>query len=192
MIKAELQRRATQISTELVALLGAGNRKIVFAESCTGGLLSAILTQHAGISRWLCGSAVTYQETTKRDWLNIDPELIERFSAVSQPVANQMAISVLERTSAADLALAITGHLESNAAADGAQSFVALAHRVSGEAICFKSARHLLNEDARVGRQWEAACLALEEFVTALKATNAVPSNPSENPAIHERPGRPP
>ena len=88
------------------------NLQISLAESCTGGLVAALMTQVQGISQRLCGSAVTYQESIKQNWLEIDTELITRHSAVSPQVTQAMAAAVLGKTPDADLAAAITGYLD--------------------------------------------------------------------------------
>jgi PncC family amidohydrolase len=89
------------------------NLRLVFAESCTAGLASATLAETPGVSTYHCGSAVTYQNATKHDWLGVPWELLEPPGpgAVSEPVARAMALGVLQRTSHADVAAAITGHL---------------------------------------------------------------------------------
>ena len=93
----------------LVERLAENNVRVVFAESCTGGLVAATLAEVPGVSEFLCGSAVTYREDTKCEWLGVSADDIARHSAVSESVAGQMAIGVLERTPEADLAASITG-----------------------------------------------------------------------------------
>ncbi len=85
--------------------------RVVFAESCTAGLVSAALGSIAGISEHLCGSAVTYRNQTKQDWLEVSPESLENPGAVSQQVVQLMAQGVLSSTEEANVALAVTGHL---------------------------------------------------------------------------------
>lgn len=87
--------------------------KIVFAESCTAGLLSASLSVIPGISSYLCGSFVTYRNESKAEWLGVnrDDLVDEKIGPVSETVALQMAASSLERTSEAEIAVSVTGHL---------------------------------------------------------------------------------
>jgi len=87
------------------------NQRLVLAESCTGGLAAALMTQIPGISDFFCGSAVTYREGTKIEWLGISKGLIEQFTAESQQTTEAMAKQILQKTPEADLAAAITGHL---------------------------------------------------------------------------------
>ncbi len=107
MAEQELQSRARQ----LAELLAGRGRRIVFAESCTAGLVAATLATQPGISQWLCGSAVTYRNDSKARWLSVSPSDLERYSAVSPQVASQMAAGVLRMTPEADLAFSVTGHL---------------------------------------------------------------------------------
>jgi nicotinamide-nucleotide amidase len=92
---------------EQVAALLAG-RRIATAESCTGGLLAARLTERAGSSDYVMGGVVSYSNEAKVDLLDVDPVLIESVGAVSPEVASAMAAGALERFGA-DVAVAITG-----------------------------------------------------------------------------------
>lgn len=90
-----------------VAQLLAG-RRIATAESCTAGLLAARLTDRAGSSDYVTGGVVAYSNEAKANLLGVDPTLIERHGAVSEPVAEAMAAGALKRFGA-DTAVAITG-----------------------------------------------------------------------------------
>ncbi|MEX1142377.1 MAG: competence/damage-inducible protein A [Thermoleophilaceae bacterium] len=92
---------------EQVAGLAAG-RPIAVAESCTGGLLAARLTERAGASAHMAGGVVAYSNDAKTGLLGVDPELIERHGAVSGEVAEAMADGALARFGAA-VAVSITG-----------------------------------------------------------------------------------
>ncbi len=100
-----------QVARQVVDELKKRNRKIVFAESCTGGLVSAVLTEQPGVSEFLCGSAVVYQLETKAHWLHVPRNLLRRPGPVSRAVVAKMAVGVLAATPQADVAAAITGHL---------------------------------------------------------------------------------
>ena len=142
--------------------LAAADRRIVFSESCTGGLVSATLAQVPGISEYLCGSSVTYREATKRQWLNVSADDLEKFTAVSEPVARQMALGVLEQTPEADFAASITGHLgpEAPPEVDGAV-YVGLARRLNGKPELVSVTRHQLVNTDRISRQQEAVDLVV-------------------------------
>jgi nicotinamide-nucleotide amidase len=92
---------------EQVAELLAG-RRVGVAESCTGGLMAARLTERAGASAYVVGSVVPYADEAKERLLGVDAELIAAHGAVSPQVADAMADGALTRFDA-DLAIAITG-----------------------------------------------------------------------------------
>jgi competence/damage-inducible protein CinA-like protein len=92
---------------EQVAGLLAG-RWAAVAESCTGGLMGARLTERPGSSEYFAGGVVSYSNEAKRDLLGVDASLIERHGAVSLEVAEAMADGALARFEA-DTAVAITG-----------------------------------------------------------------------------------
>lgn len=92
---------------EQVAGLLAGHT-IATAESCTGGLLAARLTDRAGSSAYFPGSVVAYSNQAKIELLGVDPELIERHGAVSDQVARALATGAIERFGA-DIGVGITG-----------------------------------------------------------------------------------
>jgi nicotinamide-nucleotide amidase len=81
---------------------------VATAESCTGGLVAAALTEIAGSSDVVDRGFVTYSNAAKQELLSVPPELIERHGAVSEPVARAMAEGALAR-SAAGLTVSITG-----------------------------------------------------------------------------------
>ena len=95
-----------QIDDQVAQLLTG--RRIATAESCTGGLLSARLTERPGSSAYLAGGLVAYANEAKADLLGVDPALIDAHGAVSEPVAEAMAAGALRRFGA-DTAVAITG-----------------------------------------------------------------------------------
>ena len=154
---------------DLALRLAEHAKRVVFAESCTGGLVSATLAEIPGISQWLCGSSVVYREATKRDWLAIAESDIARFTAVSEPVARTMATSVLERTPEADLSASVTGHLGPQAPEgfDGLV-FVAVASRIDQRVEVLQVRSHRLRTLTRRQRQTEAAELVLNHLIELL------------------------
>lgn len=81
---------------------------IATAESCTGGMLAALLTDIEGASHGFERGFVAYTEESKTELLGIDPDILKHNEAVSEVVARAMAEGALTR-SKADLALGITG-----------------------------------------------------------------------------------
>lgn len=96
------------LATDIIEVCTRAGLKIATAESCTGGLVAAMLTEVAGSSAVVDRGFVTYSNAAKTELLGVSPELIERDGAVSETVARAMAQGALA-LSAADLAVAITG-----------------------------------------------------------------------------------
>lgn len=92
----------------LVAELTRAGLTLATAESCTGGLIAACVTEVAGASEVLERGFVTYSNAAKVELLGVPAEVIARQGAVSAPVAEAMAAGALAH-SAADLAVAVTG-----------------------------------------------------------------------------------
>ena len=82
--------------------------KVATAESCTGGMLAALLTDIEGAGHGFDRGFVTYTKDSKRELLGIPGEILEQNDAVSETVARAMADCVLARSSA-DIALGVTG-----------------------------------------------------------------------------------
>jgi len=82
--------------------------KIATAESCTGGMVGAAITDQPGASACYVGGAVAYCDDVKVRCLKVDPIVIDAHGAVSKLVALQMAFGARRRFSA-DVALAVTG-----------------------------------------------------------------------------------
>jgi nicotinamide-nucleotide amidase len=83
-------------------------RRLALAESCTGGLMAARVTERAGASAYFAGGVVSYSNEAKSALLGVDRALIERHGAVSLEVAEAMADGALARFEA-DTAVSITG-----------------------------------------------------------------------------------
>jgi nicotinamide-nucleotide amidase len=94
------------IDSQLAGLLEG--RRLGLAESCSGGLLAARITDLPGASAYFAGGVVAYSNEAKAELLGVDPALIEKHSAVSAQVAEAMSRGALERFGA-DVAVSITG-----------------------------------------------------------------------------------
>ncbi|MCK9455443.1 CinA family protein, partial [Sulfurimonas sp.] len=99
---------ATNIVTYIIEKLSSKNKKIAFAESCTGGLLSYYFTKNNGASKILEGSLVTYSNAIKENWLGVNPKTLQEYGAVSSEVVAQMSDGALS-VSSADYAISISG-----------------------------------------------------------------------------------
>jgi nicotinamide-nucleotide amidase len=105
-------------ATQLLDLCRSKGLKIAAAESCTGGLLAAALTEIAGSSHVFERGFVTYSNTAKVDMLGVPQATLDRFGAVSRETAEAMAQGALSRAPA-ELAVAITGIAGPGGAAPG-------------------------------------------------------------------------
>jgi nicotinamide-nucleotide amidase len=93
---------------KLLGAYAARGKLIVTAESCTGGLVAALLTSVAGSSAVFERGFVTYSNEAKAEALGVPQDLLDRFGAVSAEVAEAMAFGALAR-SRAHIAVSITG-----------------------------------------------------------------------------------
>jgi nicotinamide-nucleotide amidase len=97
------------IDEQVAALLnGPPVRTVATAESCTGGLMAARLTDRAGSSAYVLGGITAYSNQAKRDLAGVPGELIERHGAVSPEVAAALAAGAIDRVGA-DVGIGITG-----------------------------------------------------------------------------------
>jgi nicotinamide-nucleotide amidase len=90
------------------SLLRGAGRTIALAESCTGGMVAARLTDVAGASDYFLGGVVTYSNESKTSMVGVRPETLERFGAVSEEVAREMALGARRRYGAS-AGVGITG-----------------------------------------------------------------------------------
>ena len=103
-----LPHEIADLAERVIAENKASGRMVSTAESCTGGLVAAALTEVAGSSAVLQSGFVTYSNEAKISLLGVNSELIDTFGAVSIAVAWAMAQGALKRSSA-DVAVAISG-----------------------------------------------------------------------------------
>ncbi|MCX5785795.1 MAG: nicotinamide-nucleotide amidohydrolase family protein [Elusimicrobia bacterium] len=90
------------------ALLTKAGLTLSCAESCTGGLLSSLITDISGSSAYFKGSALTYSNTAKTRLLKVRPETLKKHGAVSEPCAREMALGA-KKLFSSDYAVAVTG-----------------------------------------------------------------------------------
>ena len=105
-----------RLAMKVGALLIDGERRLVTAESCTGGWIAKVVTDIPGSSNWFLGGVVAYSNTLKQSLLGVLPSTLAAHGAVSEATAREMAIGALE-TLGGQLAVAVTGI----AGPDGAQ-----------------------------------------------------------------------
>lgn len=97
-----------QLVYELTCELQAKQLRIATAESCTGGLVAAALTELPGSSMWFERGFITYSNLAKEEMLTVAKDTLELHGAVSEAIAEAMALGALQH-SIADVSLAVTG-----------------------------------------------------------------------------------
>jgi nicotinamide-nucleotide amidase len=96
------------LATRVGRRLKAKKRRLVSAESCTGGWVAQAVTSIAGSSAWFERGFVTYSNEAKRELLGVKAATLRKYGAVSEETAREMARGALAR-SKGNLALAVTG-----------------------------------------------------------------------------------
>lgn len=132
----------------LIDLCRSRRLTIAAAESCTGGLLAATLTEIPGSSDVFDRAFVTYSNAAKQAMLGVPRELLERFGAVSRETAEAMACGAL-RAAGADLAVSITGIAGPGGALPGKPvGLVHIAAAARGGRL-----RHVMRQFGDIGRR---------------------------------------
>lgn len=133
----------------------------MLAESCTGGLVAAALTEIAGSSDVLDRSFVTYSNEAKQELLGVPQDIIEAFGAVSIACVFAMAQGALKRSNA-DIAVAISGVAGPGGGSDMKPvGTVVFAHAVRGMGDPIPEER-LFDETTRAGVRHQATLVALD------------------------------
>lgn len=110
----EHEKLLVKLAEELGAALKARGLMLALAESCTGGMAAQTVTSVAGSSAWFDRGFVTYSNQAKVDMLNVLPQTLEKYGAVSEQVAIEMAEGALKNSLAQ-----ITGSITGIAGPDG-------------------------------------------------------------------------
>lgn len=100
--------RMKQLALQTGNFLKMHGLKLATAESCTGGFVAQVVTSIAGSSNWFDRGFVTYTNLAKMEMLGVRLETLNRYGAVSEQTACEMAQGAI-RHSHADLSIAITG-----------------------------------------------------------------------------------
>ncbi len=108
MMDTILTPELVEAARRVIEANAAIGRKVTIAESCTGGLVAAALTEIPGSSAVMEAAFVTYSNEAKLDLLNVSSDVMETFGAVSIAIAWSMAQGALDASNA-DVAVAITG-----------------------------------------------------------------------------------
>jgi nicotinamide-nucleotide amidase len=160
---------ALDTAKALASLLETAGWKVALAESCTGGLVCATLTELAGSSNWFERGYITYSNQAKTECLGVPAELIESHGAVSEPVARAMAEGA-QRNAKVKAAVSITGIAgPAGGSTEKPVGTVCFAWAIQGdEAVTTTYQTKLFSGDRQAVRQ-QATAFALEELLTLLK-----------------------
>jgi len=101
-------RDGANLAMSIGKLLESKGKKLVLAESCTGGNVAHLMTSNAGSSRYFNGGMVTYTNELKMNLLDVDSEVLREKGAVSEEVVRQMSESAVRKMDG-DIALSISG-----------------------------------------------------------------------------------
>lgn len=167
---ARTNRFSSTFAKSIADCLKTLNEKVVFAESCTAGNVVATLAEVPGISKYLCGSLVSYRPQCKQKWLGVDCRTIQKHTTESRQVAKAMAVGALKKTPEATWAVSIVGHVGpgSPPKKDGVVH-VCVARRGSNGNIKVKEViEHKLPVQGRVIRQKLASEAALTHLAKRL------------------------
>lgn len=104
-----LKKQLTSLCQEIALLSTQYPFKIITAESCTAGLISASLTDLPGSSNYVEGGYITYSNEMKQTALGVSSYTLQEFGAVSEQTAIQMVQGALNHSKAANCAIAVTG-----------------------------------------------------------------------------------
>jgi nicotinamide-nucleotide amidase len=158
------------LARELGSRLTSSGLKLALAESCTGGLVAAIVTEQPGSSAYFLGGVVSYSDRAKGDLLGVPDELLRSEGAVSEPVAKAMAEGARARFGA-DLAASVTGIAgpgASGSAKPVGLTFVGVASRLGTRVYRFQLA----------GDRWQNRRRAAEECLRLIQEEASRLSSP--------------
>ena len=182
-----MDEEALRLSMKLRDMLQSDSLRVVFAESCTAGRVSATLAAIPGMSQWLCGSFVVYRCESKTRWLGIPNTVLTDINQgpVSQVTSNLLARAALAKTPEASIGVSVTGDVGPNAprGKDG-RIFCALATR---KQQLFEAAFQLASPEprsaddilARIARLNEATRLLLSFAIHSLHTLHRPAEQPS-------------
>ena len=148
-----------ELKEVVVRILKEKGLKITSAESCTGGLFPAALTDVAGASEVLSSAYITYSNESKINEVNVPAELIDKYGAVSPQVAEAMARGAKARAGA-DIAVSVTGYAgpEADPGHEAGEAYIGFA---TGEV----SGYHAVNT-SRNDRKWNRNYILLRMLRT--------------------------
>jgi nicotinamide-nucleotide amidase len=132
------------MAQQVSALFIKSGLTLAVAESCTGGQIAQQLTENSGASQFFMGASVTYATRSKIDLLDVDPEVIEKYSVVSEQVAMAMAVGARAKFHS-DVAVSTTGNAgpsKGDSDAEVGTVFIGIATANENFAVKFNMGNH--------------------------------------------------
>jgi nicotinamide-nucleotide amidase len=126
-----------ELASSLIKKLQENNLTIAVAESLTGGLVAASLTEIPGASKVFKGSITAYVDEIKQNILNVNKETIPNFTSISEQVALEMAINV-RKILKSDIGISTTGVAGPEKSAGFAPGLVFVAISIGDHNMCQK------------------------------------------------------
>ena len=152
---------------ELAIVLGKKlleqHKTLAFAESCTGGLASSLVTDVAGSSEYLVGSAVTYTNDAKHKLLDVQETTLARYGAVSEQTAREMAQGVRKLFNS-DYGVGITGNAGPGGSEGKPVGLVCIAVATGEEVYC----KEYLFTSNRIENKLRIALMAISMVIDKL------------------------
>ena len=153
-----------KLATELGAALKARGFMLALAESCTGGMVAQAVTSVAGSSAWFDRGFVTYSNAAKIDMLGVSTETLEKFGAVSEQTAAEMALGCLKASALKHSQAHIAGSITGIAGPDGGTADKLVGTVCFGFAQanqCIASTQHFTGNREQVRQQATAFLMQL-------------------------------
>ena len=150
------------LASDIIARATQTGKTVTTAESCTGGMVAAALTDIAGSSAAFERGFVTYSNRAKSEMLGVSPATLDAFGAVSEEVAREMARGALQ-SAGADVAVAISGI--AGPGGSSVQKPVGLVHLgIAGPDGCVASAERFGDRRGRAAVQQLAVIRSLDRL----------------------------
>ena len=156
-----------QLAVSLGKELLAHKQTLSFAESCTGGLTSSLVTDVAGSSEYLIGSIVTYTNEAKHNLLNVKQSTLDAYGAVSEETACEMAQGVRELFGS-DYGVGITGNAGPSGSEGKPVGLVYIAIATVDDVYC----KELYFTSTRIENKLRIALTALSMVIDKLREKN--------------------
>lgn len=155
-VMTEYSEQEFEAASRLGEILKNKGWLLVTAESCTGGLLAGAITSVSGSSEWYDRGFVTYTNESKIELLDVNEQALQKFGAVSEQVAIEMAEGALTRTITATCAMSTTGIAGPTGGTEGkpvGMVCFALAYRKKDGIVTLPFTRHFSGDRAQVRQQ---------------------------------------